>query len=52
MPSSTRCADEQLAERLEAIKEQLAQRIAAVDDQAEVYRRQAEYRLPVLVRVA
>jgi hypothetical protein len=51
MPSTTRYADDQLAERLEAIKDQLAERIAAVDDQAEVYRKQPEHRLPVLVRV-
>jgi hypothetical protein len=51
MPSSTQYADDQLAERLDAIKVQLAERIAVVDDQAEVYRKQTGRRLPVLVRV-
>ena len=40
MPSNTRYADEQLAERIEAIKDQLAERIEAASDQAEQYRRQ------------
>ena len=52
MKNRTKFVDERLAERIEALKVQLAERIEAVDEQAEVYRSQAEYRLPVLVRVA